>query len=55
MSALIPPWRKLYLTMDEARAYTGLPKNYLEEVVAKKKVKKVPGRWLLRRQDLERL
>jgi hypothetical protein len=55
LSGLIPPWKKLYLTMDEARAYTGLPKTYLEEMVEKKKVKKIPGRWLLRRADLEKL
>jgi hypothetical protein len=56
MSGRVVPLReKIYLTMDEARAYTGLPKNYLEEAVAKRKVKKVPNRWLLRRADLEKL
>lgn len=51
----VPVRDKIYLTMDEARAYTGLPKHYLEEAVAKKRVKKIPGRWLLRRADLEQL
>jgi hypothetical protein len=56
LSALIPPWRKLYLTLPEARAYTGWPEQALKEAVEDKRVKRGPGRkWLLRRVDLEKL
>lgn len=52
---VVPLRDKIYLTMEEARAYTGLPKAYLEQMANTGKVKKIPGRWLLRRQDLEQL
>jgi hypothetical protein len=53
---LIPPWHKLYVSLEEAKQLTSWPEWALKEAVERKRVKRGPGRkWLFRRADLEKL
>lgn len=46
---------KLMLTIDEAHDVSGLPKNYIKDVILNGKLKavKVSRRWLVKRSELE--
>jgi hypothetical protein len=53
---VVPLRDRVYLTLREAKLFTGLGEGVLKELAEKKKVKRWPGRkWLLRRADLEKL
>lgn len=57
LSAAYPqPATKLFLTLDEASAYSGLSREYLQKLVQQEKLKAVDdGGIKVRRMDLERL
>ena len=51
-----PIERKLFLTLAEAAAYSGLPKSYLHGLIGEGKLKAIKaGGWRIRRSDLEQI